>query len=923
MGLLNLIATAKSRLFDFTPGARILSQEIDDEFNQSVSASNDVVTDLTSINTSLEDLAGTGRSTENLKGNKDLIDGIRADLTTEEGALTTHKGSADHDGRYYTESESDTMDGANVKKTGAQLIGGVKTYTDRQLIPEPQIDANPSTKKYVDDENNKDMHLTGNQTIADVKTYTSSPVVPTPLTAYQASTKKYVDDIEDVLQGQIDTNDTDIAGLDSGKAEKSNVIEKDSTVTFTPTASTHPTNKQYVDDAIVGIAVGTFPEDSITDVFLSDNAGQIKDRVDQIENGQRSAIQTSQKPVDTFPTGTLDGKVLAVIGGQSIAGGIDNNNFVTTTGWVPTYGSVAVADNILSLTCDGTGHHPKVEKLTTLGNGVNNFCDVRFRVTNPDCDEIAVSFIGSTSGEVYNVLRQFNPVENQWYHLNDLMDLSVLVGDISIKVRAQYLTDLIANGTVLQVDGVHKIHAINLDIYGLESKTASEMADMTLQMAENTDLQHSTPDVETVTKNLIDIQSPNVYTVATILTEGTDAYKDAILFYDIFPMQYAGTNIYGIDAYVPSFTKNGGNSYTYTSIDKFRSIGFKIKTNANTVYTSKFISTTGTVYATAFCFYDNKGNLLSFSTSGVFSRIITTPSNCTYVIVIFSMDYAGEKIIMYPQLELGDTATGYKSFNHNLWQPGKVLRSLPNLVRDSLRNATLDGGVYKPLKGYEHEQNVSDEISITNTDYDSHDNTTYTNVDVTKTILTILDLVGTSAIDKQTHLIDKNGTVMVEVASADIDLTTSNGKYYVHTDKSIWYITTANLYADIAAARTGLGTTKVFNELATPVITPLTLDEIWSFASGTIYQNQTVMAELAINTAINQGAVIEGNTEMLESLDDKIKHIEGGTATGSATVTFDTAFAIAPAVFPSDVASITTTGFTMNASGGDWIATEK
>jgi hypothetical protein len=52
---------------------------------------------------------------------------------------------------------------------------------------------------------------------------------------------------------------------------------------------------------------------------------------------------------------------------------------------------------------------------------------------------------------------------------------------------------------------------------------------------------------------------------------------------------------------------------------------------------------------------------------------------------------------------------------------------------------------------------------------------------------------------------------------------------------------------------------------------------------------------------------------------NKLK-IQVGNAGASVAVTFDQAFSSVPRIYPSDVTAKTATGFTMNASGGDWIA---
>ena len=85
-----------------------------------------------------------------------------------------------------------------------------------------------------------------------------------------------------------------------------------------------------------------------------------------------------------------------------------------------------------------------------------------------------------------------------------------------------------------------------------------------------------------------------------------------------------------------------------------------------------------------------------------------------------------------------------------------------------------------------------------------------------------------------TRYYDKNGVELSEVAQADIDNTASIGKYYWHTDKTLWIIVAKGAYADIAAARTGLGTTRLVYQLATPVLSDFTPQQIDGDAGDTI-----------------------------------------------------------------------------------------
>jgi len=107
-------------------------------------------------------------------------------------------------------------------------------------------------------------------------------------------------------------------------------------------------------------------------------------------------------------------------------------------------------------------------------------------------------------------------------------------------------------------------------------------------------------------------------------------------------------------------------------------------------------------------------------------------------------------------------------------------------------------------------QKIWREENIENTDYNSLDDTSYVNVDVVKTTALNTPLAGTTGLDEYTIYNNKNGTTLTEVSSANIDLTSSAGKYYYHTDKTIWIIVAKGTYASISTARTSLGISKVY-----------------------------------------------------------------------------------------------------------------
>jgi hypothetical protein len=88
-------------------------------------------------------------------------------------------------------------DSAVVHNTGAESVGGVKTFTSEPVVPTPTQGGSPTTKTYVDNglatkadgaattaalatkaDDSAVVHKTGNETVGGIKTFSTAPVVP-------------------------------------------------------------------------------------------------------------------------------------------------------------------------------------------------------------------------------------------------------------------------------------------------------------------------------------------------------------------------------------------------------------------------------------------------------------------------------------------------------------------------------------------------------------------------------------------------------------------------------------------------------------------------------------------------------------------------------------------------------------------------
>jgi hypothetical protein len=230
-------------------------------------------------------------------------------------------------------------------------------------------------------------------------------------------------------------------------------------------------------------------------------------------------------------------------------------------------------------------------------------------------------------------------------------------------------------------------------------------------------------------------------------------------------------------------------------------------------------------------FYDrgkSTGVLIYDTPNGGGTRTVTAPENGY---IRFSVTNNTDIFTKCSVVEGSVGLSEHEPYTETTRYFDKSLKSLPNGTKDTIDN----NGLYT--------KRLSDLQDITGTTYASIDTATYTDVDVVKTTAFSAMRATTTGVNGFARVLNKDGVELSEVAQADIDLTASVGKYYVHTDKTIWFIVADGTYADVDGARTGLGTSKVMFELATPTTEQLPLQPLQSQASGTIY-NEPVTREL-------------------------------------------------------------------------------
>jgi hypothetical protein len=254
-------------------------------------------------------------------------------------------------------------------------------------------------------------------------------------------------------------------------------------------------------------------------------------------------------------------------------------------------------------------------------------------------------------------------------------------------------------------------------------------------------------------------------------------------------------------------------------------------------------------------FYDrgkSTGVLIYDTANGGGTRTVTAPENGY---IRFSVTNNTDIFTKCSVVEGSVGLSEHEPYTETTRYVDKSLKSLPNGTKDTIDN----NGLYT--------KRLSDLQDITGTTYASIDTATYTDVDVVKTTAFSAMRATTTGADGFTRVLNKDGVELSEVAQADIDLTASVGKYYVHTDKTIWFIVADGTYADVDGARTGLGTSKAMFELATPLTEQLALQPLQSQASGTIYNEPITRELLTYDTGLTlTNDLRKANKNFIESL---------------------------------------------------------
>jgi len=370
-------------------------------------------------------------------------------------------------------------------------------------------------------------------------------------------------------------------------------------------------------------------------------------------------VVESFENVQSVPAGTVDNTVRYQAKGLSLANSVKESDFETINEWIANKSVLTKANNILSITGDGTGNAPQAYQSTPIPYLIStNTCfKVKARVTNSDCTKILIRVYDNSGNYPRDIVVVSNPEVNKWYDLFTIYN-SLLADSSTIRIylRHEYADSATANGKVMEVDGNAGVFAINLTQLGI--------SDILTSAGYTTDEQ----------------QEEAMLNIVRNLDAGTTDIQSAVVDY-----VSVGKNLLNIKEFIENgsayYSINSSGEITITAVDGRDGVSdlYFIKLKQNTSYT---IKSTNAIKHRVY----EKGNVYALSTTNGANELTFTTTDSEYYGFKF-VNVSNPYILGTVQLELGSTATAYQPYRDSTLQLSTPLRSLPNGVRDEIRNA--------------------------------------------------------------------------------------------------------------------------------------------------------------------------------------------------------------------------------------------
>ena len=576
--------------------------------------------------------------------------------------------------------------------------------------------------------------------------------------------------------------------------------------------------------------------------------GAIQQGISDCHNPAYSSPLTTTDLVTHLPSTAEKGRLDITLAGRTIANFVKNGNFPDTTGWVGVSATLSASNNTMSVTGNGASAAPQIQlPAKKLATGKKEYWKVfAVRVTSNLCSQLRCQLYAG----LLNNIDITNPVQNQWYMFavlvtgNSTTDATAYV---PMYLRHAYADAATANGKVMEVQ---EVMGIDIDAHpSLSSLTADQINAAVPMYVDGTKSAFSS--VRSVGKNLFDGQ----------LDQGTIDLS-------------TGANVLPV---TQPYTRSKGHT----------------RVKASTQYSIDNDSALSGLYA----FYYNASMGFLSSANINTGKTFTTPANCAYVRFVYVNKIALDAKI---QLELGSTATTYAPYVETSYAPATELRSLPNLVKDTL---TGDGMLTRR----------TGTATLAGLTYNSTQ-TGGTNVDRIRYARPTDAVVGAlTGIAVAAGFAESTGSYD-DVANIGMFTT-------IATTGFIEFIVAKGTSRATFEASVNMSALILY-QLATPIVSNIGGSVLIAEPSGTIYLEPEagyVQPEITYSYPTNPAATNQGNSDLARVLDKNLKsHVQDPTKGGTGIESYETGdllFASAPNVLaklPKGAAGQT---LRMNAAG--------
>lgn len=590
-------------------------------------------------------------------------------------------------------------------------------------------------------------------------------------------------------------------------------------------------------------------------IIVSYNAAKVKWELIGVEAEAYSTIQSiANAIISAFLTGTLQSKLLADIGGLTIGNKVINNDFNSLIDWVAFGSTHSILDGILTNLADGSSATPSTYQANIMSVKAGDRVTVAMNSMNDNSDSIE-RYIQATDGTAFYLMGTVVNEANK-YDINlGIIDI-LNDGILKIELKHKYPDAATANGNSMKIDGNFGVFAINNNQYGIESFTESQMLNIVKQMQAGTSLQNAIVNIKTLGKNLFNVLEPLIG--ATISAEGiVIPTPTAIVTKDGTQVTIETTSAFRGAVTEP--IEVGSNETCYVSLDKIHGVDG----------TNPYFSGGARCYDKSENYLGTTGNIeltTGARTGGFFT---TLPGTSDIRLALYNSTIT-TSIVKDIQIEYdrGQVLGIYKPYQENFFTPDTLLRSLPNGFRDRLYNCVVDPNDSNKLLALDKwvwEKKIEKNILVSE-DIISID-TAYSNLDFA-VIQLPLDCVN-SALGDGKVVSDRYplGGSPVDDNIDDI------GRLLGYTSSLRRMAIGIPNGTSLATAQSDISGTEVEYLLQNIIVTELDLDEIYSLENGTLYQNY-IPCQIDYTTAVNQVAVVQGLTETVENLDDKVVDIE-------------------------------------------------